>query len=64
MVISMLVELYEEKQDLIPFLGSEANVSGVLAGEFDLTVPMMRSLHEHLGIPAEIARLGYENASQ
>jgi HTH-type transcriptional regulator / antitoxin HigA len=42
------------EQDLIPFLGSEANVSGVLAGKLDLTVPMMRSLHEHLGIPAEV----------
>jgi HTH-type transcriptional regulator / antitoxin HigA len=44
------------EQDLIPFLGSEANVSGVLAGEIALTVPMMRSLHEHLGIPAEVLR--------
>jgi HTH-type transcriptional regulator / antitoxin HigA len=42
------------EQDLIPFLGSEANVSGVLAGQLDLTVPMKRSLHEHLGIPAEV----------
>jgi HTH-type transcriptional regulator / antitoxin HigA len=42
------------EQDLIPFLGSEANVSKVLAGELALTVPMMRALNEHLGIPAEV----------
>jgi HTH-type transcriptional regulator / antitoxin HigA len=42
------------EHDLIPFLGSEANVSQVLAGEMALTVPMMQALHEHLGIPAEM----------
>jgi HTH-type transcriptional regulator / antitoxin HigA len=42
------------EQDLIPFLGSENNVSKVLAGEMALTVPMMRALNEHLGIPAEV----------
>jgi HTH-type transcriptional regulator / antitoxin HigA len=42
------------EQDLIPFLGSEANVSQVLAGEMALTVPMMQALNEHLGIPAEM----------
>jgi HTH-type transcriptional regulator / antitoxin HigA len=42
------------EQDLIPFLGSEANVSQVLAGEMALTIPMMQALNEHLGIPAEM----------
>jgi HTH-type transcriptional regulator / antitoxin HigA len=42
------------EQDLIPFLGNEANVSKVLAGEMALTVPMMQALNEHLGIPAEM----------
>jgi HTH-type transcriptional regulator / antitoxin HigA len=42
------------EQDLIPFLGSEANVTQVLAGEMALTVPMMQALNEHLGIPAEV----------
>jgi HTH-type transcriptional regulator / antitoxin HigA len=45
------------EQDLIPFLGSEANVSQVLAGEMALTVPMMQALNEHLGIPAEMLLL-------
>jgi HTH-type transcriptional regulator / antitoxin HigA len=42
------------EQDLVPFLGSEANVSKVLAGKLTLTVPMMQALNEHLGIPAEV----------
>jgi HTH-type transcriptional regulator / antitoxin HigA len=42
------------EQDLIPFLGNEANVSKVLAGKMALTVPMMQALNEHLGIPAEM----------
>jgi large subunit ribosomal protein L7/L12 len=42
------------EQDLIPFLGSEANVTQVLTGELALTVSMMRALNEHLGIPAEM----------
>jgi HTH-type transcriptional regulator / antitoxin HigA len=42
------------EQDLIPFLGSEANVMQVLAGEMALTVPMMQALNKHLGIPAEV----------
>lgn len=42
------------EQDLIPYLGSQANVSQVLAGELALTIPMMRELNEHLGIPAEV----------
>jgi HTH-type transcriptional regulator / antitoxin HigA len=42
------------EQDLVPFLGSEANVTQVLTGELALTVPMMRALNEHLGILAEV----------
>jgi HTH-type transcriptional regulator / antitoxin HigA len=42
------------EKDLIPFLGSEANVTQVLAGDMALTVPMMQALNKHLGIPAEV----------
>jgi HTH-type transcriptional regulator / antitoxin HigA len=42
------------EQDLIPFLGSEANVAQVLAGEMALTIPMMQALNKHLGIPTEV----------
>jgi HTH-type transcriptional regulator / antitoxin HigA len=41
-------------RDLIPFLGSRAKVSEVLSGKRSLTLQMMRALHEHLGIPAEV----------
>ena len=41
-------------RDLIPFIGSRAKVSEILAGKRSLTLPMARALHEHLGIPAEV----------
>lgn len=39
---------------LIPFIGSRAKVSEVLSGKRALTMPMVRALHEHLGIPADV----------
>jgi HTH-type transcriptional regulator / antitoxin HigA len=41
-------------RDLIPLIGSRAKVSEVLAGKRDITMPMARALHEHLGIPAGV----------
>ena len=41
-------------RDLIPFIGSRAKVSEILAGKRAITMPMARALHEHLGIPAEV----------
>ena len=41
------------QRDLIPILGSRANVSEVLSGKRDLTMKMVRALHENLGIPEE-----------
>ena len=41
-------------RDLIPFIGSRAKVSEVLAGKRSITMPMARALHEHLGIPADV----------
>lgn len=41
------------QRDLVPFVGSRAKVSEVLSGKRQLTMPMARALHEHLGIPAE-----------
>lgn len=41
-------------RDLIPFIGSRAKVSEVLAGKRPLTLQMIYALHEHLGIPAEV----------
>ena len=41
-------------KDLIPFIGSSAKVSEVLSGKRDLALSMIRALHKHLGIPAEV----------
>jgi len=41
-------------EDLIPLIGSESQVAAVLSGETPLTLEMVRSLHQHLGIPAEV----------
>jgi HTH-type transcriptional regulator/antitoxin HigA len=43
-----------KQRDLIPFIGSKSKVSEVLSGKSSLTVPMIRALHETLGIPAEV----------
>jgi HTH-type transcriptional regulator/antitoxin HigA len=41
------------RKDLEPLLGSRARVSEVLNHKRELTLPMIRALHEKLGIPAE-----------
>lgn len=42
------------ERDLIPYIGSPSQVTAVLSGQIPLTLPMIRSLHQHLGIPAEV----------
>jgi HTH-type transcriptional regulator / antitoxin HigA len=42
------------EDDLIPYIGSRSEVSEVLSGKRSLTLQMMRSLHQNLGIPAEV----------
>jgi len=42
------------QQKLVPFIGSKSKVSEVLNKKRPLTLSMIRSLHENLGIPAEI----------
>jgi antitoxin component HigA of HigAB toxin-antitoxin module len=39
------------QQDLVPFIGSKGRVSEVLSGKRELTLAMVRKLHEGLGIP-------------
>jgi len=39
------------QQDLVPFIGSKSRVSEVLSGKRELTLAMVRKLHEGLGIP-------------
>ncbi len=41
-------------RDLIPCIGSRAKVSEVLSGKRAITMPMARTLHKHLGIPADV----------
>jgi HTH-type transcriptional regulator / antitoxin HigA len=41
-------------RDLIPFIGSRAKVSEVLAGKRPITMQMARALHANLGIPADV----------
>jgi HTH-type transcriptional regulator/antitoxin HigA len=41
------------RRDLEALIGSRARVSEVLSGRRQLTLPMIRRLHERLGIPAE-----------
>lgn len=43
-----------EPRDLEPYIGSRSKVSEVLSGKQALTLPMIRALHTHLGIPAEV----------
>jgi len=40
--------------DLIPMLGSEAQIEAILSGQQPLTLEIIRVLHQSLGIPAEI----------
>jgi len=42
------------QQGLVPFIGSKSKVSEILNNKRPLTLSMMRSLHQNLGIPAEI----------
>jgi HTH-type transcriptional regulator/antitoxin HigA len=42
------------QKGLVPFVGSRSKVSEVLRGKRPLTLAMMRSLHQGLGIPADV----------
>jgi len=53
--ISFVMEQRGMKQaDLVPYIGSRSKVSEVLRGKRTLSLSMIRSLHTHLSIPAEI----------
>ena len=42
------------QKDLSPLLGNRSKVSEVLSGKRPLSLKMMRAVHKHLGIPAEV----------
>ncbi len=53
--ISFIMDQKGMKQaDLVPYIGSRSKVSEVLRGKRTLSLSMIRSLHTHLSIPAEI----------
>ena len=39
---------------LEPYIGNPGRVEEVLSGKRPLTLPMIRALHQYLGIPAEV----------
>ncbi|CAN1563009.1 hypothetical protein MCEMSE15_02769 [Fimbriimonadaceae bacterium] len=49
------------RRDLEPYIGSSGKVSEVLSGKQPLTLKMIRALHRHLAIPAEVL-LGNPNS--
>src|SRR5437868_13154389 len=53
-----------QPKDLIPFIGSRNRVHEVLNGRRELTLGMIRRLHEGLGIPAEsLIKIGQNKAA-
>ncbi|MFZ9937175.1 MAG: helix-turn-helix domain-containing protein [Luteolibacter sp.] len=42
------------RKDLVPFIGQKSKVSEVLNRKRPLSLPMIRSLHSHLGIPGAV----------
>ncbi|MBN1533886.1 MAG: helix-turn-helix domain-containing protein [Spirochaetes bacterium] len=42
------------QSDLVPVIGSRSKVSEILSGKRDLSVRMIRALHDRLNIPADV----------
>ena len=40
-------------RDLVPYMGGLGKVTAVMSRQEDITMPMARALHKHLGIDAE-----------
>lgn len=49
-----LAEKGLKQKDLEPIIGSKGYVSSILSGKKELTLKMVKGLHQLLGIPAEI----------
>jgi HTH-type transcriptional regulator / antitoxin HigA len=49
-----LEQLERSERDLIPIFGSENLVTEVMSKRQPLTLEMIRDLHHHLGIPADV----------
>lgn len=53
-IVARCEQLGWSRRQLEPLIGSRARVSEVLTGRRPLTLPMIRSIHQAMGIPAEI----------
>jgi HTH-type transcriptional regulator/antitoxin HigA len=66
--IEMLLYYLESRgmtrRDLEPYIGTRARVSEILNRRRPLTLEMIRSLHQGLGIPAEVLIQPYDLRSQ
>lgn len=49
-----LEQLDRANADLIPLIGSESLVAEVMSKRKPLTLEMIRAIHHHLGIPADV----------
>jgi HTH-type transcriptional regulator / antitoxin HigA len=49
-----LEQLDRSHRDLIPLIGSENLVTEIMSKQKPLTLEMIRSIHHHLGIPADV----------
>lgn len=53
-IMARCEQLGWSRKELEPLIGSRARVSEVLTGRRSLTLPMIRSIHQAMKIPAEI----------
>lgn len=53
-ILARCEQLGWSRKELEPLIGSRARVSEILTGRRPLTLPMIRSIHKVMGIPAEI----------
>jgi HTH-type transcriptional regulator/antitoxin HigA len=49
-----LEQLDRSNADLVPLIGSESLVAEVMSKRQPLTLEMIRAIHQHLGIPADV----------
>ncbi len=53
-IIYRMEDLGLKQRDLVPYIGSKSRVSEILSGKRNLTLRMIRSLHQALGIPLSV----------
>jgi HTH-type transcriptional regulator/antitoxin HigA len=64
-ILRYLMDRHSLRQkDLVPELGSESNVSQILSGTRNLTLPHIQALAARFSVPASVFLGGAENAGQ